>query len=1001
MNDCLRFAGACSGLLLLVLVTPVEADVRDFIGRPLADVRVEMGGAPFADPTVLQLVETRVGELLSMTRVRETIDHLVGLSRFEDIRVYAEPSPARPDGVALVWVLVPIQRIDQVLLTGSLELDGAVVRGAIADQFGATPARSELDEILRTVTTLYADRGYRQPVIEPRLTPTRAPELVTLTLAIAAGPRTLIGDVVVAGDGGEAAAKVMSALRIEKGRPYDRAALATRVTAFEQSLRDLGHYEARVSVTPTFASEQSPAVLTVTVDRGPLVRVVFAGDPLPAARRDTLVPIRQERSVDLDLLEDASRNIEAYLRQEGYRSATAPYVREARDGEMVLTFTVTRGLLHRLSAIEVSGNQAVTLAELAPLLTLKAGEPFVDGRVATVANAVAELYRIRGFARVSVKPEVSLGAGSADAASSFRPVNVRLVVVEGVRTTVSTVTVAGAREVPEATVRGLLALQPDRPFYRPQLNADREAVERLYRNQGFQNARVDPATTVSPDGTQLQVHWEIREGTQTVIDRVLVSGNVRTDAELIRREVGLLPGQPLGEEALIEGQRRLAALGLFRRVRVAELPHGSAASRDILIEVEEAPPTTVAYGGGVEAGLRARTGDEGQAVDRVEVAPRAFFEVSRRNLWGKNRTLSLFTRVSLRARDPAIDSTDPTDDGGYGFNEYRVLGTFREPRPFNRPGDLQFTAFLEQAIRSSFNFARRGGQVEYSRRIDAQITVSGRYGLDTTRLFDQKIPIEDRVNVDRFFPQARLSTFTGSVLRDSRDDVLDPTRGTVLGVDGWLAARALGSEIGFVKGFGQAFWYRQLPRSSKLTLVVGARLGLAEGFERLATQEDENGEPVLDPSGQPIRAIVDDVPARERFFAGGDTTVRGFVLDRLGTCENPPVCDPETDTLSDRGFPTGGNGLMVLNVELRTAYWKGLSGVGFVDVGNVFRRVNQIDLGELRPAVGFGVRFRSPIGPVRGDLGFNLNRRTLPSTEVDSIARERGVVFHISLGQAF
>jgi outer membrane protein insertion porin family len=997
--NCRCIAGACLGLLL-TLAAPAEADVRDYLGRPLADVRVEMGGMPFSDPTVLQLVETRIGDLLSMTRVRETIDHLIGLSRFEDIRVFAEPSTARPDGVVLRWELVPIQRIREVLLTGALAMDDDAIRAAIADRLGPTPPRSELDEIVRTVTALYADRGYREVAIEPHVNPTRAPELVTLTLAITAGPRTLIGDVVVAGDRGETREDIVAALRIEPGRPYDRTALAARVTDFEQGLRDKGYYEARVTVAPSFAGERSPATLTVTVDRGPLVRVVFAGDPLPAGRRDTLVPIRQERSVDLDLLEDASRNIEAYLRQEGYRSATAPYVREARDGEMVLTFTVARGPLHRLSSLEVSGNQAIPLAELQPLLALEAGEPFVDGRVATVANAVTEAYRVRGFARVAVKPEITLGNSASDGGGEYRPVAVRLVVAEGGRTTVSAVTIAGARVVSEATVRSLLALQPARPYYRPQLDADRDAIERHYRNQGFQAVRVEAQTTPSADGAELHVHWEIREGGQTVIDRVLVSGNARTDAELIRREVGLLPGQPLGEEVLIEGQRRLAALGLFRRVRIAELPHGSATSRDILIEVEESPATTVAYGGGVEAGQRARTGDEGQAVDRVEVAPRAFFEITRRNLWGKNRSISLFTRISLRASDPAIDSTDPTE-GGYGFNEYRVLGTFREPRPFNRTGDLQFSVFLEQAIRSSFNFARRGGQLEYSRRLDERVTVSGRYSLDTTRLFDQKIALEDQVNVDRFFPQARLSMFTGSVLRDSRDDVLDPARGTVLGIDAGLAARALGSEIGFVKGFGQAFWYRRLPRASKLTLVAGARVGLAEGFERLATQEDENGQPVLDESGRPVRAIVDDVPARERFFAGGDTTVRGFVLDRLGTCANPPVCDPETDTLSDRGFPTGGNGLVVLNVELRTAYWKGLSGVGFVDVGNVFRRVNQIDLSELRPAVGFGVRFRSPIGPVRGDLGFNVNPRTLPSPELASSVRERGVVFHISLGQAF
>ena len=135
--------------MLLLAAVPARADVRDFLGRPLADVRVEASGTPFLDPTVLQLVETRVGEPLSMERVRETIDHLVGLSRFEDIRVFAEPSPSRPGAVKLRWMLVPIQRFGQILLTGDLALDAADVRAAIADRLGATPARSQLDDLFK------------------------------------------------------------------------------------------------------------------------------------------------------------------------------------------------------------------------------------------------------------------------------------------------------------------------------------------------------------------------------------------------------------------------------------------------------------------------------------------------------------------------------------------------------------------------------------------------------------------------------------------------------------------------------------------------------------------------------------------------------------------------------------------------------------------------------------------------------------------------------------
>jgi outer membrane translocation and assembly module TamA len=132
--------------------------------------------------------------------------------------------------------------------------------------------------------------------------------------------------------------------------------------------------------------------------------------------------------------------------------------------------------------------------------------------------------------------------------------------------------------------------------------------------------------------------------------------------------------------------------------------------------------------------------------------------------------------------------------------------------------------------------------------------------------------------------------------------------------------------------------------------------------------------------------IVQDLPASERFFAGGDTTVRGFVLDQLGTA----------DTLNDQGFPTGGNGLIVVNLEIRAPYWKGLGPVVFVDAGNVFKRASEVNLGDLRPAAGFGLRYRSPIGPLRVDLGLNLDPQVLPNG-----ARERRSVYHISLGQAF
>ena len=983
---------ACSFLLLsLVLVSTAYADIRDFIGRPLVDVRLELGGRQFFDNAVLALVETRVGETLSMDRVRQTIDHLIGLGRFEDVQVFAEPSTARRDGVVLRYVLTPVQRLARIEFGGTIGLSTADICETITERIGTTPSAARVPEIVDVVRAYFADHGYRSPAIEPRIGGDVANELATLILTIHAGARTIIGEVRVESADASVLAGVTRRLGIERGRPYDRPAIDAAIAESEDELRDAGHYQAAVTPSVTFSEDGTTADIRVAVVAGPRVRVVFAGDPLPENRRDELVPIRRERSVDLDLLEDASRNIEAYLRQIGYRAAQARYVREESGGQMVLTFTVARGPLHRLESTSVAGNNAVTLGELAGLLQLKPGEPFVDSRAAAVASAMTELYRVRGFARAAVKPELSILPEQSRDSVSFRPVDVRFLITEGERTSVGDIAVEGSKEIAEARVRAVLALTTGRPFYRPQLEADRTAVEQLYRNLGFQNVSVDAQSTLADDGRRIDIRWVIEEGPQAMVDHLLVTGNRRTAASLIRREVTLQPGTPLSEDAIVESQRRLAALGLFRRIRIVDIPHtgypatigapsagGETTRRDILIEVEESEPTSISVGGGVEAGQRLRRAtDTGRTEDRVEIAPRGFFEISRRNLWGKNRTISLFTRVSFRPRDPASDSTDPTDEGGYGFNEYRVVGTFREPRPFNRPGDAQFTGFLEQAIRASYNFSRRGVRGEYARRVRPTITVSGRYTFDYTRLFDVQLLPDERPLVDRFFPQVRLSSFTGSVLRDSRNDVVDPQQGTVTGVDASVAARLAGSEVGFAKTFAQGFLYRPVPGAPGWVLAAGARLGLALGFARQVEIVGADGQPTFD--------IVKELPASERFFAGGDTTVRGFVLDRLGAA----------DTLDAQGYPKGGNGLVVFNAELRAPYWKGLSAVSFLDVGNVFARASDVRLAELRPAAGVGVRYRSPVGPLRVDFGFNLDR------QIRGDERERGMVFHISLGQAF
>jgi translocation and assembly module TamA len=259
-------------------------------------------------------------------------------------------------------------------------------------------------------------------------------------------------------------------------------------------------------------------------------------------------------------------------------------------------------------------------------------------------------------------------------------------------------------------------------------------------------------------------------------------------------------------------------------------------------------------------------------------------------------------------------------------------------------------------------------------------STSARYSFERTRLFDEHFTEEEKPLIDRLFPQVRLSKLSGTLIRDSRRDQLDPDGGTLMTVTGDLALRGIGSEVGFAKTFVEAFAYPRLPLPRRTILAMGARLGAAHGFRR-----DVEG------------TSVQDIPVSERFFAGGDTSVRGFSLDRLGTRNTDPAGNHENDTITAAGFPTGGNAVVIFNTELRITVTKAVEAVTFVDAGNVYAKTSALDLTNLRPAAGFGVRLRLPVVPmIRVDLGFNLDRRELVPGRL-----ERGMVFHVSLGQAF
>jgi outer membrane protein insertion porin family len=945
------------------------------LGQRVVSVRLVEGEREVTDADVRRVVVTQPGDRLAMAAVRETEIHLASLGRYADVAVEAE---AVPGGVALVYRLTPTVRLTGVEIRGRSGVPARRLRAVALGRLGDRPAAlSRADDAARAVEGVLRDRGYFDGRVGVTIEPEAAPGRARLVLTVEAGPRYRVGQVSVSGLPPGDAAAVRARLGLHAGAPWDAARLAARTARYAGELRRRGYYRAAVSADTVSDPRTARVDVIVEVDRGPLVTLEFDAEDLDRRELEALVPVRREGSVDEDLLEDSKRRIEARLHAQGYRLASVDYTRREEDGQLRLVFTVRKGPLFLVDGVDITGAVARPAAELVPLVRLREGAPFVEATLEADVARIAQSYHEAGFIEAKVTSVVAEAPGDRGGAmgGAVRHVRPRIVIDEGRRITIGRVGFRGQRQVAEADLWSVVRLRPGGPFSAAQLVADRNTLQDFYRNRGFQDATVEVLPVPSGAPGVVDVTFDIAEGTQAVVDHVIVSGNTRTSSRTILGELPLGPGDPIGLDDLAESQRRLSALGLFRRVTVEDLDKPGSPRRDVLVRVEEAPATSLGYGAGLEVGRRfVRDPASGEGVERIDAAPRGFFEVGRRNLWGKNRSVSLFTRAGLRRRGGSALAEEP---GRSGFIEYRVIGTYREPRLLGTGADAQVSAFAEQGVRSSFNFRRIGVNTELARRLTPSVTVTARHAFGDTRLFDERFNPAEKPVIDRLFPQVRLSTISAGVIADTRDDPIDPARGHLLGLQGDLAGQRIGSEVGYVKSFAQGFVYRRVP-GTRVVFAGGVRLGLATGFPR----EVE----VIGPDGRPTIDRVKDLPASERFYTGGDSTVRGYNLDRLG----------DEGTIDRDGFPLGGDALVVLNGELRVPLTRVIGAVAFLDAGNVFARVGDFDLGRIKASAGGGLRYRSPVGPIRVDIGVKFDPRTFASGQ-----RERRWEIHVSLGQAF
>lgn len=598
--------------------------------------------------------------------------------------------------------------------------------------------------------------------------------------------------------------------------------------------------------------------------------------------------------------------------------------------------------LPEVASITFQGNKSFGSAELRkamvtkqrPLLPpWKLGDLYNRPTVQADLQRLKKFYFDRGFLQATVKLE------SVEEDLELQSVGLEIVIDEGPATTVQEVRITGAipaELLPLPTLRKRLPLQPGTRLTRDAFEKSKRRLLVRLQEAGYARARVVPRTEVDFDTHLAKVTYTLHPGAWTRFGRITIRGARQVNESAIRRKLAIREGETYRAKALTQSTDAIYELGMFQAVTPRALNFEAAEEPlDIEFELKERKPRRIGFGIGFSTveSLRFQIG------------------WTHRNLFGGAQQLNVPVKIS---------GVEQKLEGHLHFPYFLARRTSFTLTLFMRnQQELTFTPFglLDEAFviedpLPAFDLFSVGGEARIGHRFNR--TLSGFVG--------SELSLNDFRNVD---PEALaetgeevaednvLLTQFAEIRWDTRDNVLNPTRGLLLRSRMDHANDTVFSEVNFVK------------------IVVEARHYLRLWWGMILATRLEIG------GAQPY-GISDEIPFNIRFFAGGPGSVRGFVFNRLGP-------------LDDDDEPIGGNSLIEGSVELRFPILGDLGAVVFVDFGNVFREPFTYDLDDLRYAVGPGIRYNTPIGPFRFDVGFVMDRR--PEEDIGRI--------EFNIGQAF
>ena len=938
---------------------PPTTAVNPHAAQTVAEVRFH-SDAPFDTTRVDDLVTLKPGQPISIRELQSSIKNLFATGNFRDVRVDASPA-----GV-LTFSLYLNYRVGEIFIAGLHGSDRASAQRELTIRTGEVLSLDAVDDSSRAIQEWLNRNGYLEATVDPETEFNRARSIASVNFSVTPGPEARIANVVLEGDTRPVEPQVLiQQMKRRSGSVFKVRDARLDADRMKQYLVRRDYRRADVDYLDyKYDAPTHTVTLRYRATTGPKVRVEVAGVPRSAVRR--WLPFRRRNAeYSEDAVDRAADDIVRAYQERGHYNAAVDTESHVEDGTWVTTFNVKPGAKYQLVGVTFSGNEKISDKELAALVETSPkrgffsrilgslfhrGSGITSTQLSDDRDAIESYYRLHGFSEaVADTPVVAANDSTGTMAVDFP-------VTEGPQTLVSQVAIEGNEKFGKGKLPQI-QIEAGKPLNPQMYHEDVVSLQTFYADRGYTEVQVAPRIELSDDKTAANVTYVVTEGPRVSVDEVIVRGNTFTKDEVILRKASLDPGDPFSYTSVLEAQRELYRLGIFQRVEVQPEQVGtSVADRDVVISVEEGKNLTLSGSVGLRYSRAEKT-------DRLR--ERLALAAAHRNLFGTGRYLGLETVFS---RD-----------------EQEAFLTYREPfiSRFNVPLQAQLYQ-ADDNTRTLTHIQQRGAKLEltkvarsrtrwslgYEYKI-SQCVVENRVG-DLCATIKSGKPVE---GLDRSLLDIQISSIAPTFFWDTRDDIIDPHHGFFTSASIEYAFPFIRAEANFLKEYVQGAYY--IPLSARTVIALSGRVGLI----------------------QPLGDTTDaDVPLSERFTAGGENTHRAYPLDLLGNlcvdedeiargCQPTLLQDPPGSAI----LPLGGSGLLLFNAEYRFPIFATVGGAVFIDAGNVYASSRNIRFDDIRYGAGLGIRYLSPVGPLRVDVGFPFQRRSY----------DRAFSYFITLGYAF